>query len=177
MILRKLGIENKDYALLTLHRPGNVDDKVALDNQLQIIENIQKQILLVFPVHPRTKKMIANFGFEPRLAKMKNLLLIEPVGYTDFIRLLEKAKVVLTDSGGIQEESTFLQVPCLTLRENTERPITIREGTNSLVGHNLEQIRQELENILNGKYKQGRIPPLWDGKTTGRIIEVLKKKF
>ncbi|MCD4796357.1 MAG: UDP-N-acetylglucosamine 2-epimerase (non-hydrolyzing) [Candidatus Cloacimonetes bacterium] len=175
-ILEKLKIENHDYALITLHRPSNVDKENGLLTILNAFEEISKSIKLVFPIHPRTTKQITAYGLEEKVKKMKNLLLIPPVGYYDFLKLQMKAKFILTDSGGIQEESTYFGVPCLTLRPNTERPITITEGTNKLVKLETEHIIEEAKNIISGNTKKGKIPKYWDGKTAERIVKIFREK-
>ena len=135
---------------------------------------IEKEVKIIFPIHPRSKKMISEFGLDQQISQMKNLMLLEPLGYLDFMNLLHDAKFVLTDSGGIQEETTYLSIPCLTMRENTERPITVEIGTNTLVGSDTELIIKEAKQILAGNNKLGQIPPLWDGKAAQRIVEVIK---
>jgi UDP-N-acetylglucosamine 2-epimerase (non-hydrolysing) len=157
------------FAVLTLHRPSNVDSMEDLDRLLSAIDAIAVQVPVIFPVHPRTGQRITQSGTEHH----RNLRFIQPVGYLDFLCLLSKASLVLTDSGGIQEETTVLGVPCLTLRENTERPVTISEGTNLLVGSDPEKIVAAARDILAGKRKVGRVPPLWDGKAAQRIVEIL----
>jgi UDP-N-acetylglucosamine 2-epimerase (non-hydrolysing) len=167
-----LGLCDKNwarFAVLTLHRPSNVDSIEQLDRILSAIDTIATQVPVVFPVHPRTWKRIA----QTRTEHHRNLRLIQPVGYLDFLCLLSRASLVLTDSGGIQEETTALGVPCLTLRENTERPVTISEGTNLLVGTDPDKILAAARDILAGKCKVGRVPPLWDGKAAQRIVETL----
>ena len=129
-----LGVAGKDYAVLTLHRPSNVDDRAALAGILDALEQISARLPIIFPVHPRTRARLDEFGFADRIKRAGNLRLIEPLGYLDFLRLYSGARLVLTDSGGIQEETTVLSIPCLTLRENTERPITVEMGTNTIVG-------------------------------------------
>ncbi len=168
----KLGVANKDYAVLTLHRPANVDDKKALGRILSALEKISGRLPIVFPVHPRTRKMIAELGLEKRLAK-SGLKLIEPLGYLDFLALYSGARLVLTDSGGIQEETTVLGIPCLTLRENTERPITITRGTNQLVGSDGERIVAAALAALDKPRPKKRRIPLWDGHTADRILAAL----
>ena len=168
-----LGLEKHSYALITLHRPSNVDDKENLEIILDAFSEIAEKIPLIFPMHPRTRKQLSVFGFENKVNKIANLKLIDPIGYLDFLKLEKYAKFVLTDSGGIQEETTVFGVPCLTLRENTERPITIEIGTNQLVELNKNAIVQKTNEIFNGKYKKGSIPPLWDGHTAERIVEVM----
>lgn len=159
----------RPFAVLTLHRPSNVDSLDHLDGILSAIDEIAAHIPVIFPVHPRTSKRI----LECRPQRHPDLRLIDPVGYLDFLWLLSRASFVLTDSGGIQEETTALGVPCLTLRENTERPVTIEQGTNLLVGTDPGTIIVAARNILAGNRKAGTIPPLWDGKAAGRIVDIL----
>jgi UDP-N-acetylglucosamine 2-epimerase (non-hydrolysing) len=175
-ILKRLGIKEKKYCLLTLHRPSNVDQKETFQQILSALNQIQQNIKIIFPAHPRTLKMIESLGLKIQIENMNNLILLKPLGYLDFLKLQEKAKFVITDSGGIQEESTFLGVPCLTVRENTERPITITQGTNTLVGLNSKRLTRESLKILNGNGKKGEIPELWDNKVAQRIVGVLKKR-
>jgi UDP-N-acetylglucosamine 2-epimerase (non-hydrolysing) len=174
-ILEELGLQPGGYALATLHRPSNVDDPRVLRGILEAFGEVQQRLPLVFQVHPRTGKNIEAFGLGGLLARMKNLRLLEPIGYLDFLKLQEGARLALVDSGGIQEETTVLGVPCLTLRENTERPITIEQGTNLLVGCRKEDIVAAALAVLEGKGKQGRIPELWDGHAAGRLAEVLRQ--
>src|SRR5208283_1000670 len=159
------------FGVLTLHRPSNVDSTEKLAELLGAIDAIAAQVPVIFPVHPRTQQRLTQAGFKTH----PQLKLIPPVGYLDFLCLLSKATLVLTDSGGIQEETTALGVPCLTLRENTERPVTISEGTNLLVGTDPAKIVAAARDALAGKSKAGRIPPLWDGHTAERIVEILLK--
>lgn len=169
----KLGLVGKDYAVLTLHRPSNVDEKEVFSALLDALISIAEKLPIIFPVHPRTRGNIEKFGFTERIAG-SNLKLIEPLGYLDFLNLYSGAKMVLTDSGGLQEETTALGIPCLTLRENTERPITIELGTNQLVGMRPEKIRQAADAILkNSNRKNIQIPPLWDGRAAKRICDAL----
>jgi UDP-N-acetylglucosamine 2-epimerase (non-hydrolysing) len=156
------------YALVTLHRPANVDDSSRLKEILQSLLEINRDLAVVFPTHPRTRKRIADFAL-----KVGQLLLLDPCPYLDFLGLQSRAAVVITDSGGIQEETTYLNVPCLTLRENTERPITVSMGTNVLVGRDPVKLQSELARILDGKAKQGSVPPLWDGHAGERIAEIV----
>lgn len=173
-ILNSLGIKQKDFALLTLHRPSNVDNKENLQQIIGAIEKIQKEIKIVFPVHPRTQNKLEAFGLMEQMDQFSNLILCEPLGYFDFGKLVHDARFVLTDSGGIQEETTVYNVPCITLRQNTERPITITEGTNELAGHDPEQIVKLAFQILGDTWKSGRIPELWDGKTAERIVRIFE---
>jgi len=173
-----------DYAVLTLHRPSNVDNPEIFLRIIQGLTEVSKHLPIIFPVHPRTQKQIAAFGY---LSFFKNLQdhpvestqgfigVTDPLGYLDFLHLMSRAKLVLTDSGGLQEETTALGIPCLTLRENTERPVTITEGTNTLVGTDTAKIIAESYKILQGEGKAGRIPRLWDGKTADRIVEILAR--
>ncbi|HKP48120.1 MAG TPA: UDP-N-acetylglucosamine 2-epimerase (non-hydrolyzing) [Pyrinomonadaceae bacterium] len=167
-----LGLADKDYAVLTLHRPANVDDQMALARILEAVSEIAKQIPIIFPAHPRTKKNIEQFRLTKRLQKISGLRVIEPLGYLDFLNLYSGARLVLTDSGGIQEETTVLGIPCLTLRENTERPITISQGTNKLVGSDTEKIVREARATL-GSRSTAPVIPLWDGHTAERIVDAL----
>ncbi|MFO7895835.1 MAG: UDP-N-acetylglucosamine 2-epimerase (non-hydrolyzing) [Candidatus Cloacimonadales bacterium] len=176
-ILSDLKIRPKEYALITLHRPSNVDNKAGLVAILDAFEQISKSLKLIFPIHPRTTKQIKNFGLESKVKQMKNLLLIPPAGYYDFLNLQMNAKFILTDSGGIQEESTYFGVPCLTLRPNTERPITIWEGTNQLVKLESAEIITAAEKIIKGDLKSGKIPQFWDGKTAERIVQIFKDEL
>jgi UDP-N-acetylglucosamine 2-epimerase (non-hydrolysing) len=156
------------FALVTLHRPANVDDGAALKGILESLLEVNRDLPIVFPAHPRTRRRIADFGL-----KADKLRLLDPLSYIDFLALQSRAMVVITDSGGVQEETTYLGVPCLTLRENTERPITVSMGTNVLVGRDREKLRMELARILGGNAKKGTVPPLWDGRTGERIADVL----
>jgi len=158
------------FALVTLHRPSNVDDPESLKNILESLLSVNEQLDIIFPVHPRTRARIEQFGIN-----VDKLHLLEPVPYIEFLALQRRAKVVITDSGGIQEETTYLQVPCLTVRSNTERPVTITMGTNTLVGQDSRKLASELSAILEGRAKQGSVPPLWDGRTGERIADVLQQ--
>jgi len=168
----KNGAEWHPFGVLTLHRPSNVDSTEKLAELLGAIDAIAAQVPVIFPVHPRTQQRLSQAGIKTH----SQLKLIPPVGYLDFLCLLSKAALVLTDSGGIQEETTALGVPCLTLRENTERPITIAEGTNQLIGTDPAKIISAAQAVLAGKGKPGRIPPFWDGHAAERIVEVLLRK-
>jgi UDP-N-acetylglucosamine 2-epimerase (non-hydrolysing) len=171
--IARLGVRPGEYAVLTLHRPSNVDDRAVLTGLLDAIETIQRDLPVVFPAHPRTLKRFAEFGVDPA-ARMRGLKLCEPLGYLDFLGVTSQAKLVLTDSGGLQEESTALGIPCLTLRENTERPVTISEGTNTLVGTDPARVVAVARDALAGRGKAGRIPALWDGQASDRIAEVFR---
>lgn len=174
-LLSELDIAPGNYGLITLHRPSNVDDASTLLDILEAFAEIQEQLPLIFPAHPRTKERITRVVEAGKTPPMQDLHLIEPVGYLEFIALQKQASVILTDSGGIQEESTVLGVPCLTLRENTERPVTIWEGTNQLVNPTSDAILGAIQPILDGQHIAGNIPELWDGKTAGRIRKILHK--
>jgi UDP-N-acetylglucosamine 2-epimerase (non-hydrolysing) len=173
----QFGLQPGGYALLTLHRPSNVDDPAVFDGILQALSAIQREIPILFPVHPRTVRRLHNFGFSDRLAAASGLRLIEPQGYLAFLDLMMHARLVLTDSGGVQEETTILGVPCLTLRENTERPVTVTEGTNVLVGSNPQCITSEALAVLAGQHKAGRAPELWDGHSAERIVSILRREW
>lgn len=172
----QLGLSGTDYALLTLHRPSNVDMRDSFERILDALEAIAKQLPIVFPVHPRTKKTIAELGLSGRVESIKELRLVDPLGYLDFLNLSSGARLVLTDSGGIQEETTALGIPCLTLRENTERPITVEMGTNVVVGTDTAKIISAATAALNGSARTSpRQPPLWDGHTSERILDALEE--
>lgn len=179
-ILNDLCISKKNYALVTLHRPSNVDVKSNLEKILRIfksINTINPRLDIVFPVHPRTIKMIHKFKLNNLFNETANLIITEPLGYLDFLKLTYDAKFILTDSGGIQEETTYLKIPCLTLRENTERPVTAELGTNVICGLNENLIIKKIREIESGKFKKGKIPKLWDGNSAERIVRVLVKKL
>ena len=161
------------FALVTLHRPSNVDDVSWLGSMLKELSEISSELPVLFPVHPRTKERLGKIGLN---GHMDALRLMDPLPYLDFLGLQTRATVVITDSGGIQEETTYLGVPCLTVRENTERPVTTEIGTNILVGRNIKRLREEVEKIQHGEVKQGQIPSLWDGKASERIAEILVAK-
>jgi UDP-N-acetylglucosamine 2-epimerase (non-hydrolysing) len=168
---RRLDLEPGRYALLTLHRPSNVDDPSKLAALFEVLEEIHRELPVVFPIHPRTRAAIEKLLG----GKSPGLRLLEPQGYLDFLRLMMDAKLVMTDSGGIQEETTALGIPCLTLRDNTERPITVAVGTNILVGSDPEALRKAARTILDGESKSGRVPDLWDGRAATRIAEILER--
>lgn len=176
-ILENLKIETKSFVLMTMHRPSNVDSPKILAELVHLIEQVSTLLPLVFPIHPRTLKQLENLNLKKRLQNNLNLILLEPLGYLEFLKLMENAMVVVTDSGGIQEETTFLQIPCLTLRENTERPVTVELGTNELLPLDTGKIINRIEQIMNCNIKQGKIPPLWDGKASQRIVDILVDRF
>jgi len=173
-VLKRLGLSKGKYAAITLHRPSNVDDMTRFGEIVTAFETIEKEIKLVFPIHPRTRNNIKGTNLEKRVAAMRNLLLLEPVGYLDFLCLMSNAALVMTDSGGIQEETTILGVPCMTLRENTERPVTLTEGTNRLVQITSNDILKHYRQIManRGGYKP-KVPKFWDGKAAERIAEII----
>jgi UDP-N-acetylglucosamine 2-epimerase (non-hydrolysing) len=174
-IKSELGVVDKDYGVLTLHRPSNVDAPDTFARILAALESITQTLPVIFPVHPRTRKTIAELGLSDRVVSIKNLRLIEPLGYLDFLSLYSSARLVLTDSGGIQEETTALGIPCLTLRENTERPITVELGTNVVVGTDTARIVTAASAALNGSAKKTtHQPPLWDGHAAERILDALE---
>ncbi len=168
-ILQQWNLQAGNYVLVTLHRPSNVDEKQSLHGILTYLDRLSQKVPVVFPMHPRTKKNIESLGIEVSFEDAFQV--IEPVRYREFLTLEKNARFVLTDSGGIQEETTYLGLPCLTLRPNTERPITVTQGTNELV--DLTNVEEKSEMILSGKWKTGRVPPLWDGRTAGRITKVI----
>ncbi|MBI5198487.1 MAG: UDP-N-acetylglucosamine 2-epimerase (non-hydrolyzing) [Nitrospirae bacterium] len=176
-VVQRLGLKEREYSVLTLHRPSNVDGKENFEGILDALRHIQKRIKIIFPVHPRTFKMIKEHAFSDTIKEMMNLIIVDPMGYLDFLKLMSNACFVLTDSGGIQEETTILKIPCLTLRENTERPVTVTEGTNIIVGNDRDKIVKEAENILDNGGKAGRVPKLWDGRAAERIVEIIKKNI
>jgi len=158
------------YGLVTLHRPSNVDTPAALASILAALNDISRHVPLIFPIHPRTRQRL---GASRSTAASPHLRLVDPVGYLDFLGLQRHAALVITDSGGIQEETTYLGVPCLTVRENTERPVTVTVGTNILVGQDMDRLRAEAGRILSGAGKKGQVPPLWDGHAAERIAKAL----
>ncbi len=173
--LKEYQLEASGYALLTLHRPPNVDTPETLAGILYALAEIQSHLPIIFPAHPRTMKRIAEFGFKDQLAAMPNLRIIDPLGYLAFLNLMTNARLMLTDSGGIQEETTILGVPCLTLRENTERPVMVTQGTNKIAGNDPGNILSETLKILQGSNKSGNVPELWDGQAAERLINVISQ--
>jgi len=167
-----IGLKEGGYLVMTLHRPANVDQEEKLKTLMEEIINHSRGMPLIFPVHPRTKKILENLGI-----KHERLYMIDPLGYLEFNYLVERAKAVVTDSGGITEETTVMGVPCMTLRDNTERPETIIQGTNELIGTDPKAIRPAMEKLFSGQWKKGSIPEKWDGKTAERIVEALLKRI
>lgn len=183
-ILNELGLKKGGYILSTIHRPVNVDNKKNFSEIISIFSGIAKaarafdeNVKIVLPVHPRTLKMAEKHNLLNKLKAIKNLIITEPAGYTDFIKLLTDCKIVITDSGGIQEEATFLKIPCLTLRDSFERPETLTMGTNTLCGLNGAMVVKKINEIYTGKYKKGRIPRLMDGKAAKRIVKAIKSRL
>ncbi len=172
-VLEQLGLEPRGYNVLTLHRPSNVDDVKAFSRLLDALEAIQADLPVLFPIHPRTVNNLKRLGLAARIESLRQLRMIEPLGYLDFLRLMSQAAVVLTDSGGIQEETTILGVPCLTLRENTERPITLTQGTNTLVGTDPQRIVSEYRRCRAAPPGAPPVPDKWDGKAAERIARIL----
>lgn len=164
-------LKKYEYGVMTFHRPANVDSEKSLNKLVNIWQKIGEDLPLIFPAHPRTIKNAEQYGLLEKMKDTENLILTEPIGYLEFINLLRNARIVLTDSGGIQEETTYMGIPCLTVRPNTERPITIWEGTNKLI--NIDEIESEVEKILQGQTKSGQRPKYWDGKSAKRIAKIL----
>lgn len=174
-VSQALGLDEGEYAVLTLHRPSNVDDVDTFSRILEALEEISKRLPIIFPVHPRTRKSIEQLGFSDRIKKANGLRVIDPLGYIDFLALYSKARLVLTDSGGIQEETTVLGIPCVTLRETTERPVTVKMGTNKVVGTDPGTITTTAFEALDRlKTPQHSVPPLWDGHTADRILDAFR---
>ena len=171
-----LGLAGKRYGLMTLHRPGNVDSLEALAQLTRLVALVAAQAPVLIPLHPRTTANLRKFGLLEQWEQTDGLHLLPPLGYLDFVALMSQAAYVLTDSGGIQEETTILNVPCLTLRPNTERPVTVSLGTNTLVGDDQPVLLEHIAAILAGRGKSGRVPPLWDGQAAGRIVDILRRR-
>ncbi len=172
-VLTDLKVDPKQYVLITMHRPATVDNKDGLEKLLAILNEVNKKYKIIFPVHPRTTKNISAFGLRKEFEAVSGLTFTEPLDYFAFQKLIKYSKFILTDSGGIQEETTFLKVPCLTLRPNTERPVTCTIGTNTLVPFDVKSILNYISEIETGSYKKGQVPPHWDGKATERIFEAI----
>jgi UDP-N-acetylglucosamine 2-epimerase (non-hydrolysing) len=174
-ILARLEAEPGAYAAMTLHRPSNVDDCAVLAGILDALAAIAEQLPIIFPVHPRTRLRLEEFGLLERAERMAGVKMTEPLGYLDFLQLYSNSRLVLTDSGGIQEETTALGIPCLTLRHNTERPVTVSEGTNRIVGNDPEVIWREALTALDDPPQRGRVPELWDGHAAARIVDAIEE--
>lgn len=171
--LEQLGLNKKSFGLITIHRPSNVDDPQQLEMILQVLQKLSESITIVFPVHPRTRKNIEQFGLQQYVENTEQCKLIEPQGYVDFLNLMRYSSFVMTDSGGIQEETTALQVPCVTIRTTTERPSTVEIGTNTLIDPNFDTMITTVLSIIHGTVKQGSIPPKWDGKASERVVDIV----
>jgi len=174
-VYKNFGLDNGDYGLVTLHRPSNVDDPETLRDILKALVAISEKVPLIFPIHPRTRNNFEKFGLIDQLHASSGIHLSEPINYIRFMNLVFNCRLVITDSGGIQEETTYLGIPCLTLRPNTERPVTIEQGTNQLCTH--QDLEVLVEKITHEKWRERKIPDLWDGNTAGRVIESIKNVF
>jgi UDP-N-acetylglucosamine 2-epimerase (non-hydrolysing) len=174
-VLKELDCDAGQYILVTFHRPSNVDTTEGLKALVDFLNRLAEEKKVVFPVHPRTRKNIEAAGLKETFHK--RIIITEPIGYIDFLALTRQALMVITDSGGIQEETTWLGIPCITVRQNTERPVTVETGTNYLAGTDFGKVNEIATSILAGKAKKGRIPELWDGNAAGRIVDVLLSKL
>lgn len=174
-VLQTLGVDGTDYVLMTMHRPSNVDTREGLILVAELVRKLSDKYTIIFPVHPRTVKFMAQYGLEDEFRGNKKLIMTDPLDYFAFQKLIRHAKFILTDSGGIQEESTFMQIPCLTLRPNTERPVTVTVGSNVLLPFEINGIMEHVNQIENRKFKKGGIPELWDGHATERIFSAILK--
>lgn len=175
-ILSKLSLDENNYIAVTMHRPSNVDNKERLSKFLTLLNGLSKKLPVVFPCHPRTLKMIEKFDLQ-HLITSDLFHFVEPLGYIDFLALLAKSKFVITDSGGIQGDTTYLKVPCLTIRSNTEQPETISVGSNTLCGEDTDFLQEKIDEILSGNYKKSAVPKFWDGATAQRIVAYLEKNL
>jgi UDP-N-acetylglucosamine 2-epimerase (non-hydrolysing) len=173
--IERFKLQPREFCVMTLHRPSNVDTRATLAGILDALDGIQKHLPIIFPAHPRTRSRIEEFNLADRVKNMRGLTLTEPLGYLDFLQLYSNSRLVLTDSGGIQEETTALGIPCLTLRHNTERPITVSEGTNRVVGNDPEKILREAMAALERPTGSGRVPELWDGNAARRIVDAIEE--
>jgi UDP-N-acetylglucosamine 2-epimerase (non-hydrolysing) len=175
-VLENASLRPKEYILITMHRPSNVDTKEGLENTLKVIELASKYKKVILPIHPRTKNNLEKYGLNQGLVDNKNVIITEPLGYLPFVKLMKDALMVITDSGGIQEETTYLKVPCLTFRKTTERPSTVEIGSNTMINElKLDLVESNILKVINGSYKSGSIPELWDGKAADRIAAILSK--
>jgi UDP-N-acetylglucosamine 2-epimerase (non-hydrolysing) len=173
--LSRFNLEPNGFCAMTLHRPSNVDDQETLVGILDALDVVLQRMPIIFPMHPRTRARLEAFGLMQKVEAQKNLILTEPLGYLDFLGLYSNSRLVLTDSGGIQEETTALGIPCLTLRQNTERPITVTEGTNRVVGNDPETIKREAIRALDNPAGNARVPELWDGQAARRIVDAIEE--
>jgi UDP-N-acetylglucosamine 2-epimerase (non-hydrolysing) len=171
--LQRFGVEAGHYATLTLHRPSNVDDPEVFGGIMDVLLELSQELPIIWPVHPRSRKMLGQLGLAHRVEGSRGLRLTEPLGYLDMLALNRRARLIITDSGGLQEEATVLGIPCITLRQNTERPVTVEAGANQVVGNHPDRIRAAVWSILNRNGYKISIPEFWDGKTAGRVIDVL----
>lgn len=176
-VLERLGVSQGQYAVLTMHRPSNVDSLDPLGRILAALEEIGREVPILFPAHPRALKSLTGMGMLDRLEQNCRVRVLPPLGYLEFLRLVDGARIVLTDSGGLQEETTVLGVPCITMRENTERPVTVEQGTSTLVGNDTELIIRAARAGLKSGKRTARIPELWDGRAAERIVSILKERF
>jgi len=184
-VWRRFGVMKGNYVALTMHRPANVDDRVVFSRILKALQKIAETLPIIFPIHPRTDRMLHSFGLQNQVRSLaeyrgninSGIWTCEPLGYLDFLSLYMNARLVLTDSGGLQEETSVLGIPCLTMRPNTERPITVTLGTNEVVGNDPDIILKSANDVLQGNYRKGRIPPKWDGKAGKRIVDILAREF
>ncbi|MDP4265889.1 MAG: UDP-N-acetylglucosamine 2-epimerase (non-hydrolyzing) [Bacteroidota bacterium] len=174
-ILKDMGLVKDSYILGTFHRPSNVDSEVSLNQLVDMLNNLSATKKIVFPVHPRTMNNLIKFGIRDKISQ--NIIMTEPLGYIEFLALTQGASLLITDSGGIQEETTYLGVQCITVRDNTERPVTVTVGTNQLIGTNLKNVEKAAFNVLSGNLKKGSIPELWDGKVAERITKIIVEKL
>lgn len=174
-VLGDLGLEAGKYTLMTFHRPGNVDNMVSLSGLVSMLNRLSEKTQLVFPVHPRTRKNLEKYKLVQELDP--RIRILEPIGYLDFLALTRSAELLITDSGGIQEETTFLGVQCITVRDSTERPVTVSVGTNQLIGTDLAKVERAAEEVLSGSTKAGMVPELWDGNTAERIVDIIGNSF
>lgn len=172
-VLSNLGLTPKQYGVVTLHRPSNVDDKETLSAILQVLKTASDELPLVFPIHPRTSARVKSFGLQSLLDQAPGIHTLPPLGYLEFLALTSDSRVIVTDSGGLQEESTALKIPCLTMRSNTERPITVSQGSSTLVGNDAKMLAEQLRLVLSGQYDVGQCPAFWDGKAAERIAAKL----
>ena len=175
-MLDKYNLIRNEYALITLHRPSNVDTKENLEKILEILKILSERVKIFFPIHPRTKKNLEKFDLEKKIRNL-NIILSDPIGYLEFLNLTMNSKLILTDSGGIQEEASYLKIPILTAREGTERPITVDEGTNVIIGNDLVKAKKYIDEICSNKYKQGKNIEKWDGQTAKRIVRIIKERL
>ena len=175
--LTEMELEPRGYGFVTLHRPSNVDDAATLGSLIDTLAEISGKISLIFPMHPRTKARVEEFGLEEKLTRASGLKVTPPMGYLDCLCLTSQARLIITDSGGLQEESTALHVPCVTMRENTERPITVTDGSSTLAGNSAEVLSESVTGILDGSYKRATCPSLWDGRAAERTVEALSARL